>query len=232
MSLLGEEWGIEEPENEQDWPDLVVNGDGGAFGLEIRKVYSDEGLRGSPKRGAESQRARALKDAADAYYAEGAPSIRVQFYGHPPDPSRLAEQLAGLAPSLKIWENTRVPLDDERWMYVCRLPTACGSYHRWASISDSVGWVGTTGEDTVQGIIYKKAENLPRYRTHLNDIRLLLVADRTSNSGRQRFSGHQRVDTAGFDYVYLMSFPEAIIRIPAQQGAASDAQSATRPGRG
>lgn len=217
-SLLGEAWDIKDPESEQDWPDLVVRLGCDTFGLEVREIYADEERRGSPKRRGESHRERALERAADEYYKGNAIPVRVLFYGEPSDATRLAEKVAWAVQSLEIWGNRRVTLAGGRWMCVLRLPIEVGDYRRWMSVSDSVGWVGTADCELIQKTIGQKAENLNRYHKHLCDVRLLLVADRTRNSGKLCFANTKELDTAGFDRIHLMSYPEDIIRIPAESG--------------
>lgn len=230
--MLGENWAIQEPDDEREWPDLLIETATGSFGLEVRKIYADEASKGSPKRAAESSHARLLREVAVLYYKGGAPPARIQFYGQPDDPAILAGDLASMVPSMQVWERKKVAYDRQRWMYVCRLPDECAEYSRWDMVSDSVGWVGGIDSSVVQRAIQEKATKLARYKLHVERVRLLLVCDRIRNSGKQLFGNFSGIEEAGFEHIYLFSFPDELIQIPAQQGAPADGQTAARPTRG
>jgi hypothetical protein len=229
IALLGENWTIRETDNEREWPDLLIETATGPFGLEVRKIYIDEAPRGSPKRGAESSGVRLLREVAGLYYAEGAPPARVQFYGRPGDPAILAGDLTSMIPSMQIWERKKVIYDSQRWMHVCRLPAKCAEFRRWDIVSDSVGWVGVIDSSVVQRAIQGKSAKVARYKVHIEDVRLLLVSDRTRNSGKQRFADSPCISGAGFNQIYLLSFPDELIAFSPQQGAPADEQTAPQP---
>lgn len=215
MALLGVNWTIQEPDDEREWPDLVIETATGPFGLEIRKLYADEVSGGSSRRAAESSRTRFLKEVASTYYERGAPPVRVQCYGMPDDLSRFADDLAAMVPVMQPWERKKVTYDGGRWVHVCRLRAECGEYSRWDVVSDSVGWVGVIDPSIVQAAIQAKSINLPRYKVHVEDVRLLLVCDRTRNSGKHLFGHLPAIERAGFNNIYLLSFPDEIYQIPA-----------------
>lgn len=219
IALLGENWTIQEPDDEREWPDLLIKTTTGSFGLEVRRLYADEVSKGSLKRAAESSRARLLKQVATLYYEGGTPPVRVQFYGRPDNPATLADDLAEMVPLMHTWERKKVTYDSQRWMHVCRLPAECGEYSRWDIVSDLVGWVGVINPSVVQRAIQDKSAKLPRYKAHVEDVRLLLVFDRTRNSGKQLFANPPGIENTGFDHIYLLSFPDELIQIPALQEA-------------
>lgn len=214
--LLGENWNILEPPDEHEWPDLLVETDTGSFGIEVRKLYTDESTKGSPNRTAESLRIQQLNKVAALYYKNGSPAIRVQFYGNPENPTGLANDLASTVYSMKIWEQKKITYNCQQRMYVTRLPIEFGKYTRWIIVSDRVGFVGVIESSIVQRVIHEKSENLERYQAHIKDIRLLLVSDRTFNSGKNSFSNIDKLKTEGFDHVYLLSFPDELSQIPAK----------------
>jgi hypothetical protein len=215
IAILGETWTIQEPPNEREWPDLLVETTTGRFGLEIRKLYGDEESQGSRKRAAESSHVQQLNQVATRYYKSGAPPARVQFWGSPDDPVSLASDLVAMVPSMQIWEQKKCSYDDnQRLLYVCRLPNECGEYRRWEVVSDAVGWVGYLKPSTVQHAIREKSAKLTQYKIHVKDIRLLLVSDRTKNSGKNLFGNISGVETEGFENIYLLSFPDQLIQIP------------------
>lgn len=213
--LLGEEWDIREPGNEREWPDLLVDSASGTFGLEVRKIYADEASKGSLKRREESLRAERLREVADIYYSGAMPPIRLQFYGDPVDAENLASELASIVPSMQVWERKKVVCGVNSWMYVWRLPDECEEYRKWDIISDRVGWVGVLDPDVVQRAIHRKSSRLESYKKHIEDVRLLLVCDRTMNSGKNLFDEYPNLDQSGFDQIYLLSFPDDLVHIPA-----------------
>lgn len=220
---MGRSWRIKEPPTEKEWPDLLVNDGCHDFGLEVRKLYPDEGVTGSSKRTAETKRVKQLREAANVYYQNNQTAVSVKIYGTPDEPAKLAQDVADAVESLQLWQQKKVCLDDSRWMYVSRLPDGCGEYKKWILLSDAVGWVGHANTAMVQKAVIKKSVNLPRYKSHLEKVSLLLVYDRTLNSGKYLFSSVEGVKTAGFEYVYLFSFPDQLIKIFAEEASFPDA---------
>jgi hypothetical protein len=214
MDLLGENWTIHEPDNEREWPVLLVTTASGLFALEVRKLYSDEVSGGSLTRAAESSRACIKKQIASVYYKRGLPSVRVQFFGMPDDSNRFSDEIAKIVPTMKTWERKKVTYDNNRYVYICRLPEVCGEYSRWDIVSDSVGWDGVIDSSIVQTVVDKKSANLSRYKEHVEDVRLLLVCDRTKNSGKHVFRHLSFIESAGFNYIYLLSYPDEISQVP------------------
>lgn len=214
-ALLGESWTVEIPNDEERWPDLLVKTATGCFGLEVRKLHGDELSKGSLKRKAESSRSGILRKAADLYYKSDSLPVRVLFYGQPDDPETIANRLSTVVPSMKTWDQEKVSFGSQRWLYVVRLPDECAEYRWWTIVSDSVGWVGIIDSSMVQRAICEKAANLVRYRKHVEDVRLLLVCDRTRNSGKFFFGDTTTLDEAGFNHIYLLSFPDNLRQIPA-----------------
>lgn len=84
----------------------------------------------------------------------------------------------------------------------------------WHGTNDRIGWVDTNPVRYIADMIAEKAVNLIRYKesASLDDIRLLLVADRIMNSGKIKFDGEVQpaLDPCGFKAVYFLSYPEEI----------------------
>jgi len=213
IALLGKDWTIREPDNEREWPDLLIETPTGSIGLEVRKIYPDEAARGSSKRAAESSRRRQLKKVANNYYDSGAPPVRVQIYGWPNDTAILVSELSSIATLMQIWERKKITFDNNCWVNVCRLPDECAKYNRWDIVSDSVGWVGALDSSVVQQAIQKKSANIVRYKVKVEDVRLLLVCDRTRNSGKLLLRDPSGIERAGFNHIYLLSFPDELFKI-------------------
>ena len=212
-TLMGKTWAIQNPPAEDEWPDLLANDGDQGFGLEVRELYPDEGVNGSSKRTAEVKRVKQLQKAADVYYQDNSTAVQVKICGAPGDPNKLSQDIAGSVASLSLWQHKKLYLDDGRWMYVRRLPDECGAYKKWVVLSDTVGWVGYVDPVMVQKVINIKSDNLPRYKSHLEKVSLLLVCDRALNSGKNFFANVKGLNTAGFEYVYLLSYPDQLIRM-------------------
>jgi hypothetical protein len=80
-------------------------------------------------------------------------------------------------------------------------------------VNDRVGFVDCNPHAIIAARIAEKAGNLPRYKEAAGcvDIRLLLVADRISNSGKLTLDEKAQFDLHGFGEVYLFSYPENVI---------------------
>jgi hypothetical protein len=77
---------------------------------------------------------------------------------------------------------------------------------RWVVVHDRVGWVSDEGK-FLQREIDAKAPKLADYRKEFSVVRLLVVADRTHNSGKLILEDEFRPDLQGFDAVYFFSYP-------------------------
>ncbi len=78
--------------------------------------------------------------------------------------------------------------------------------------SARAGWVNRNPADRITKEIEKKSGKLPRYKkcTGLDDIRLLVVANRIMNSGKLSLQKHPALDLRGFHVVYFLSYPESV----------------------
>ncbi len=101
IALMGKEWHIHDSPDEINWPDLLVNDGNQDFGLEVRKLYTDEGTDGSPKRAAESRRAKQLQKAAMVYYQDNSIPVQVKIYGDPGEPIKLVSKIVSTVASLQ-----------------------------------------------------------------------------------------------------------------------------------
>lgn len=82
----------------------------------------------------------------------------------------------------------------------------------WYSVNDRVGFVDRNPHGIIADAITKKANELTRYTEAAgSDVRLLLVADRVSNSGKLMLDEGAQFDLHGFKAVYLFPCPENVI---------------------
>ena len=82
----------------------------------------------------------------------------------------------------------------------------------WFSVNDRAGSVDPNPVDRITKAIEDKAKKLPRYKecTGLDDIRLLVVANRIMNSGKLSLEECPELDFRGFQVVYFLSYPAPV----------------------
>ncbi|MDH4226257.1 MAG: hypothetical protein OEV59_00685 [Deltaproteobacteria bacterium] len=211
--LLCANWDITEPLNEKEWPDLVVKSDKGEFGLEVRHIFSDESDSGSIKKQSESKSRGVVEELANAYYRSEdklAVPIKAQFLGDIDNEEELLSCIVENVKGMAELEQKRCEPYKGCVVYIRRLPDMWKKEREWVYVPDKVGWVRTVDRVSVESIIREKAENLPKYKMHMKDVRLLLVADRMFDSGKIYFPSDFSCDIGGFKVVYCFSYPENI----------------------
>jgi hypothetical protein len=214
--LLGERWNIDESPNENDWPDLVISDVNQKFGLEVRNLYKDEIKSGSSLREIESIRASNLVRLSEAYYKISNIPISLNILGdiNRKGVSEVANILKEKAESLSEQNELDFKIDQfEIKFYITRLPMSFGQYNRWQNVGDYVGWVSELLFQKIQSAISIKESKLDKYRSNIEDVRLLLVVNRMKNSGRVKLPGNISDITSSFNVVYLMLYPEKIVRV-------------------
>lgn len=79
-------------------------------------------------------------------------------------------------------------------------------------MGDRVGWVDNNPIGRINEAINKKSKKLPAYKkcSRLDDICLMIIADRYMNSGKLSLEKHHPFDAKGFHTVYFFSYPENI----------------------
>jgi hypothetical protein len=81
----------------------------------------------------------------------------------------------------------------------------------WFSVNDRVGWVNSNPTTLIADLIKMKSEKLPKYMEAAGpDMRLLIVADRTYNSGKLMLEDCPSLNLRGFRAVYFFSYPESV----------------------
>lgn len=194
--------------------DFEVRSHGNTFGLEIRQVFADtEQDFGSPAKRQESRNSRVVVDLAKCYYAIGGKPISAKFLGPVLSikPESFAEALAATAPSYP--GEGKVEQFQGVKVFMNPLPLDWGSYSRWVCVDGRVGWLKQPTDAELQEAVDRKHGNLPLYKQKYEDIDLLLVADRSFNSGKLYGVENLCVCNPGFRTVYFLSYPESIQRI-------------------
>ena len=211
ITLLGTDWRL------ADIPeplDFEVQCAGETFGLEVRQLFaSGETVYGSPSKRSESKNQKVIRALAKRYYQLGGVAISAKFLGAlaVEDVECISQSMVGHAPKHPGASNTltvrRVKI------FMSPVPASFGHYSRWLAVDDRVGWAREVNAADIQSAIDKKADNLALYKEKYPDIDLLLVADRTFNSGRLLPVKHLKVRNPGFRHIYFLSYPEAIQRV-------------------
>jgi hypothetical protein len=79
-------------------------------------------------------------------------------------------------------------------------------------MKDRVGFVDRNPMPRIVDALKKKSKKIPQYKlTAGPNIRLLIVADRFSSSGKLIPENTYPLDLMGFQKVYFFSYPESVI---------------------
>ena len=80
----------------------------------------------------------------------------------------------------------------------------------WFSVNDRVGWANSNPTTLIADLIKMKSEKLPNMEAAGPDMRLLIVADRTYNSGKLMLEECPLLNLRGFLAVYFFSYPKSV----------------------
>lgn len=210
---LESNWDIEFPPDEQEWPDLLVRENGHQFGLEIREITKDkETKKGSKRRASESRNNTIVQGLADRYYQQESVPLKVGILGNIDNDIEILETLKRFAHYSSEWGNLRIETENHSIIYATHLPKQAGIYKRWEYVNDKVGWVKEINSEFLLPFIDEKGKKIPKYKMHLNDIRLLLVADPTYSSGQVSFIDSKIDAESNFSEIYLLVYPNKVHR--------------------
>lgn len=208
---MGKSWEIEFPPNEDEWPDLLISDGIQHFGLEVREITKDpETRKGSKRKANESRNSQKVQTLAESYYENFRIPLKVEILGEFDDNERIIEALIKFANGSQDWSSERIELDYDLKIYVTRLPDKAGKYTRWENVDDRVDWVREVDLEFVRPFVAEKEARIGKYRTHINDVRLLLVADRTCSSGMLEFQGGGLKLETAFNKVYVLEYPSKV----------------------
>ena len=214
--LLKEEWIIEPSPNEKDWPDLIIRVGDKSFGLEVRNVFKDEGLSGSKLKKNESHRMKLIQTLSQMYYGVSDIPISLKINGHLSSEildEIIAEVLKEI-PFLGDFGRKNIVINNRNTkLYIYRLPKIVGTYNCWQYVGDYVGWPSTLRVEDIEKPIRQKEEKITKYLKNLSNICLLLVLDRTKNSGRIEIPEKLAINSSKFDDIYLLSYPEKAVKL-------------------
>lgn len=209
--LLGKRWCLG-PDRES--PDFIVTEGEKQFGLEVCEIFTGSQNRsGARMKRAESETQRCLNTLQGEYEAKENIPLTVKFVGDMCDENMTAVLLAltekGL--SAKPFGHQDIIEADEGKAKL-RVHVTRSLQANWFSVNDRVGWVERNPLDRITKEIEKKSEKLARYKecAGLDDIRLLVFANRIMNSGKLALRESLALDVRGFQVVYFLSHPESV----------------------
>jgi hypothetical protein len=79
-------------------------------------------------------------------------------------------------------------------------------------MNDTIGWVERIKDDDIEKIVKEKSVNINRYKKNVNNISLLIVANRINNSGKLLLEKRRNINTYGFNKVFFYMHPlEAVV---------------------
>ncbi len=199
---LGRKWRLQDCES----PDFTVTEGEHSFGLELKKIFSGEsGQHGSASRFKEGGVEKHLERARRSYETLGGVPVTVRLLG-----TYSVKDMNELVDELLRSDLCSRPVGYEVQL---RMPKATAHVTRalrsvWVDVSMRAGWVERNTGKLIQDAIDGKAAFLKVYQRRTgDDVRLLLVADRTLNSGKVQpdLSGH--FNLRGFRTVYFLAYP-------------------------
>ena len=209
--FLGKEWCFG-PDREK--PDFIVTEGEKQFGLEVTYLFAGpQDEHGSHRKMAERNTQKAVNALQAEYEKKDDTPLAVKFVG-----DMCRENIDEVVPTLLQLNFSAKPFGDQDRFEVDKGPAKLSVYvtrairANWFCVNDRVGWVDRKPVERITDAIEDKAKKLPRYRecTGLDDIRLLIVADRRMNSGKLSLEECPALDLRGFHVVYFFAYPECV----------------------
>ena len=198
--LLGQKWQLESREE----PDFMITSSSQEFALEVTQVFIGKTTKkGSQDRSAESKKADWLSAIRVEYAKHSAAALSLKYLGAATDSAGVEILKRLLA---EQFDDKPILHQIEKSVADGKLWVTKGFRADWIFVADGVGWVSGDAE-YVQQAILKKSANLQKYRAASHDVRLLVIADRTKNSGKLTIDDEFVPTLHGFDGVYFLSYP-------------------------
>jgi hypothetical protein len=188
--LLGKTWNLGE---DREHPDFVVTENRSQFGLEVTQVFmGPQDNSGSSLKKKESVTQRAVNALQLEYEAIANVPLIVKFVGNMEPgnlatvvPALVAQDLASRPICYHFVHDTTIEHPARARVHVTKALRP-----NWFSVNDRAGFVDRNPHQRIAEAIEKKAHELTRYKVAAgSDVRLLLVAEGISNSGKLRLEG-------------------------------------------
>lgn len=206
-------------DSDREAPDFVVTDGDAQFGLEVTELFvGHQGHGGSIAKARESLTQRSVNELRREYEAISSIPLVVKFVGNMEVdnlrtvvPALVAHDLPSKPIGYRFVHDTTV---DHPLRAPLRVHVTKALRPDWFSINDRVGFVERNPYHLIAAAIEGKAKELARYQAAAgSDVRLLVVADRTMNSGKLLLRGDTPFDLHGFSAVYFLSYPEGVITL-------------------
>jgi hypothetical protein len=209
--LLGKEWHLG-PDREN--PDFIVTEGTEQFGLEVVDVFAGlQNRSGARMKKEESDTQKAVDALRQKYEAIGGTPLSVKFVGDMCDENTAAVLSALTKKDIAarpVGHHEVIEADEGKALLRAHVTRAFRA--DWFCVNHRAGAVDRNPKDLIAKAIEDKAQKLPRYKkcVSLDDIRLLVVANRIMNSGKLRLEECPAFDLKGFQVVYFYSYPESV----------------------
>jgi hypothetical protein len=206
---------------DDEGPDFKIIFPDRIFGLEVTSLFRDENRKGSPIKRNESIRGKWLSEVSEKYYEKSQLPLSVKILIKSGklecDPNALAHELAQRS-NLEIYEKTEFEFtaaaNCKLKMWIVRLPDKFKRCNLWTFIDNHIGFSREIDEAVILNKVKKKAAKLPKYKERYSKIVLLIVLDRTYESGMfHQITEELVLPDCGFSSVYLALYPENYIKI-------------------
>jgi len=212
---------------EDESPDFSLDLGDKTVGLEVTKLFKNEGRKGSPNRRNEKEHDKWLNDIADKYYALSSVPLSVKILIKSSErhirADRVASELAQRN-NADILELQKFEVCTENRQHIKihmrRLtqdfenhPEFRG-YRRWTVVNNHAGWVLPLQEQDVLNKIKEKTRRLPEYKKKFNKNILLIVIDHTVESGMfHDIPDKISVPDNDFSSIFVALYPQKIKEI-------------------
>lgn len=215
--LLGKTWNLG-PDREH--PDFIVTEGVRQFGLEVCEIFigsqiftNQQRSIGSLMKREESENQRNVNALRDKYESKENVPLIVRFVGEMCDENMTAILPALFAMNLSAKQfGYQAVIDADEGFAGLRVHVTRALQADWFSMNDRVGFLDCNPISHIDEEIEKKSKKLTRYKqcAGLDDIRLLIVANRIMKSGKLLLQERPVLNVRGFQAVYFFSYPERV----------------------
>jgi hypothetical protein len=213
---LGKNWDLG---MDRECPDFVVSDGSQEFGLELTQIFvGPQDGNGSSKKAAEAKAEHKLDELRRQYEAVEHIPLNVDLVGTMDTenmasviPALLAQDLPSKPVGFRFVHDTSIANPTHARL---RVHVTKGLRPIWRSMNERSGFVDHHPHGIIASAIAKKAADLWRYQQVAgSDVRLMLVADRTSSSGKLTLLKDVGFEFCGFSAVYLFPYPASAVAL-------------------